>query len=233
MNEEAQRVYESVKKSIQVIQKTKKWLKWCWVSVTFILSNFVIFLGLIVILVIGITIEQQHQVIEVEKMAQEDNSSSEDIPIVDGDIIFPLDNFRVTCGFTCYSNHGGLDMSGGYGADVRAVMSGVVTKVVIGYSSNGGYLGHPGGYGNQILITHENGIQTRYAHLVDSIRVAVGDEVVIGQVIGQQGNSGNSSGSHLHFEWIENGSRVDPMTRLPFDNIEVSSRENKPTIPST
>lgn len=141
----------------------------------------------------------------------------EDIPVIDGDLIFPLDDFRVTCGFTCYANHGGLDMSSGYGANVRAVMNGTVIKVVTGYVSDGGYLGHKGGYGNQVVIQHENGVQTRYAHLMDTIRVSVDDEVVIGQVIGQQGNSGNSSGSHLHFEWIENGTKVDPMTRLPFN----------------
>ncbi len=106
---------------------------------------------------------------------------------------------------TCYANHGGLDMSSGYGANVRAVKNGTVIKVVTGYVSDGGYLGHKGGYGNQVVIQHENGVQTRYAHMMDTIRVSVGDEVVIGQVIGQQGNSGNSSGSHLHFEWIENG----------------------------
>ena len=141
----------------------------------------------------------------------------EEIPPITGEIIFPLDNFRVTCGFTCYANHGGLDMSSSYGANIRAVMNGTVIKVVTGYASNGGYLGHKGGYGNQVVIQHENGVQTRYAHMMDTIRVAVGDEVVIGQVIGQQGNSGNSSGSHLHLEWIENGVKVDPMTRLPFN----------------
>lgn len=141
----------------------------------------------------------------------------EEIPPITGEIIFPLDNFRVTCGFTCYANHGGLDMSSGYGANVRAVKNGTVIKVVTGYVSDGGYLGHKGGYGNQVVIQHENGVQTRYAHMMDTIRVSVGDEVVIGQVIGQQGNSGNSSGSHLHFEWIENGVKVDPMTRLPFN----------------
>lgn len=157
----------------------------------------------------------------------------EDLPIITGDRIFPLDQFRITCGFSCYQNHGGLDMSGGYGANVRAVMNGTVFKVVTGYSSDGGYLGHPGGYGNQILIQHEGGIQTRYAHLVDSITLKAGDEVVIGQVIGNQGNSGNSSGSHLHFEWMENGTKIDPMTRLPFDNLDTSSGQNKPTQPPT
>ncbi len=154
----------------------------------------------------------------------------EDIPVIDGDLIFPLDDFRVTCGFTCYANHGGLDMSSGYGANVRAVMNGTVIKVVTGYVSDGGYLGHKGGYGNQVVIQHENGVQTRYAHLMDTIRVSVDDEVVIGQVIGQQGNSGNSSGSHLHFEWIENGVKVDPMTRLPFNQPKPpTDSEQNPT----
>lgn len=158
---------------------------------------------------------------------------TEDIPIVDGDIIFPLDNFRVTCGFTCYANHNGLDMSGGYGASIRAVKGGIVEKVVTGYASNGGYLGHPGGYGNHLVINHKDGTKTRYAHLQDTITVKVGDEVVIGQVIGLQGNSGNSSGSHLHFEWYENDVRIDPMLRLPFDNLGSTSGQNQPLTPST
>ena len=66
----------------------------------------------------------------------------------------------------------------------------------------------------------------------DTITLKVGDPVVIGQVIGLQGNSGNSSGSHLHFEWYENGVRIDPMTRLPFDNLGASNGQNKPLNPS-
>lgn len=156
----------------------------------------------------------------------------EDIPIISTDIIFPLDDFRVTCGFTCYANHNGMDMSGGYGAIVRAVKDGVVEKVTTGFASNGGYLGHPGGYGNNIIINHGDGTKTRYAHMQDTITLKVGDPVVIGQVIGLQGNSGNSSGSHLHFEWYENGVRIDPMTRLPFDNLGASNGQNKPLNPS-
>lgn len=156
----------------------------------------------------------------------------EDIPNISTDIIFPLDNFRVTCGFTCYSNHNGMDMSGGYGAIIRSVKNGVVEKVTTGFASNGGYLGHPGGYGNNVVINHGDGTKTRYAHMQDSITLRVGDQVVIGQVIGLQGNSGNSSGSHLHFEWYENGVRIDPMTRLPFDNLGASNGQNKPLNPS-
>lgn len=205
-------------------QLQKKFIYW----LLGLLGGGSIMMGIVAILTIVVVITNGisgHQSIEEPPI--------EDIPIITDEIIFPLDNFRVTCSFTCYDNHGGLDMSGGYGVEVRAVMNGIVIKVVTGYASNGGYYGHPGGYGNQVLIQHENGIQTRYAHMVDSIRVSVGDEVQIGQVIGQQGNSGNSTGSHLHFEWIENGVKVDPMTRLPFDNLSVSSGQNKPTTPPT
>ncbi|MBS3198974.1 M23 family metallopeptidase [Turicibacter bilis] len=216
MYDESQQVLSGIQSSVNIARQTKKWLKWFWISVTFIVSNFMVILGVCLALFTCLWIGQFHEAVETEKKLEEQTPSDEEIPPIDGDLIFPMDNFRITCSFTCYSNHGGLDMSGGYGAEIRAVMNGKVIKVVTGYASNGGYLGHPGGYGNQVVIQHENGIQTRYAHMIDSIRVSVGDEVVIGQVIGQQGNSGNSSGSHLHFEWIENGTRIDPMTRLPF-----------------
>lgn len=216
MQEEAQQLIQGAKKGIRTVKNTYRGLKWLWISLAFVVSNFLVFLGVCLVLFVSLTIAEQHKAIESEE-SERIHYEENQIPSIDGDLIFPLDNFRVTCGFTCYANHGGLDMSSGYGANVRAVKNGTVIKVVTGYVSDGGYLGHKGGYGNQVVIQHENGVQTRYAHMMDTIRVSIGDEVVIGQVIGQQGNSGNSSGSHLHFEWIENGAKVDPMTRLPFN----------------
>lgn len=72
------------------------------------------------------------------------------------------------------------------------------------------------GYGNLIKISHEDGTITVYAHLAKR-SVAVGDLVVAGQVIGEAGSTGFSSGPHLHFEVRTEGGRalVDPMTRLP------------------
>lgn len=217
MREELGQLIQGTRRGVKVAKRSYQVAKWLWGILAFLVSHFVFFLVLMGI-VLMVALQQDQQMVALQMYQNQEEGGVEEVPIppIEGDVIFPLDNFRVTCNFTCYPNHGGLDMSGGYGADIRAVMNGVVIKVVTGYSSNGGYLGHPGGYGNQVLIQHENGIQTRYAHMIDSIRVSVGDEIQIGQVIGQQGNSGNSSGSHLHFEWLENGVKVDPMTRLPF-----------------
>ena len=216
MREELGQLIQGTRTGIKVVKRSYQAAKWLWGVLAFIVSHFVFFL-VVIGLVVVVSFQQSQQIVSLK--AYQDQIEGGDItpiPPIDGDLIFPLDDFRITCGFTCYENHNGLDMSGGYGASIRTVMNGTVVKVVTGYASNGGYIGHPGGYGNQVVIQHENGIQTRYAHLVDSIRVSIGETVVVGQIIAQQGNSGNSSGSHLHFEWMENGMKIDPMTRLPF-----------------
>lgn len=84
--------------------------------------------------------------------------------------------------------HNGIDLSGtGRGSNIYVVNNGVVTNV--GYRSD---------YGRYIIVNHNNGYQTLYAHLEKYI-VAVGDVVIKGQVIGYMGNTGVSTGTHLHF----------------------------------
>lgn len=95
--------------------------------------------------------------------------------------------------------HTGIDISGNYGDNIFAYKSGTVTKVQ--YSNKS--------YGNMVLITHGDGTQTRYAHM-SSINVSNGQAVSCGQVIGHVGSTGNSTGNHLHFEVIINGSTVNP-----------------------
>lgn len=97
------------------------------------------------------------------------------------------------------SFHKGIDISGNYGDNVYAYKYGKV--ISSGYNS--------GGYGNMILIKHEDGSSTRYAHL-SSVLVSVGDTVYGGQTIGRVGSTGISTGSHLHFEVLINGSNVNP-----------------------
>lgn len=100
--------------------------------------------------------------------------------------------------------HTGLDISGGNasGKLVLAADSGTVELVKFSNRS----------YGNQVVINHGNGIKTRYAHMLDgSISVSVGQKVSRGQAIGRVGNTGNSSGAHLHFEVIVNGNTVNPL----------------------
>jgi len=188
-----------------------------------LLSSQAIILVMIVVLliaVVGESITQENVGVALAIQQQQEDGDETLPPIVnDGTLTLPYSSsFRITCNFTCYANHGGTDFSAYYGAEIRAVMGGRVIKVVSSYPSNGGYYGHPGGYGNRVFIDHGNGIVTRYAHMTRDIQVQVNQEVEVGQVIGYQGNSGNSTGSHLHFEWIENGVKIDSETRLPLNN---------------
>lgn len=97
------------------------------------------------------------------------------------------------------SFHTGIDISGNYGDNIYAYKSGTVVKTQ--YSNRS--------YGNMVLITHNDGSQTRYAHM-SSISVNNGQAVSCGQIIGHVGSTGNSTGNHLHFEVIINGSTVNP-----------------------
>ena len=86
------------------------------------------------------------------------------------------------------------------------------------YAADAGYVRLAGrdtwGYGNQIVIDHGNGFLTRYAHL-DTIKVGAGQSVQKNQQIGTMGNSGRSTGPHLHFEVIQNGVKRNPLGYLP------------------
>lgn len=88
--------------------------------------------------------------------------------------------------------HNGVDFGAPIGTQVYAAMDGVVTLT----RSGGGW---NGGYGNYVVIKHKNGVQTLYAHL-DSVSVNKGENVSKAQFIGRSGNTGQSTGPHLHFE---------------------------------
>lgn len=98
-----------------------------------------------------------------------------------------------------YAFHGGIDIAAGMGSEIHAPRDGVVSKVV---RSNQGY-------GNYLVIDHGNGVQSLYGH-TSSINVSVGDYVKKGDVIALVGSSGNSTGSHCHFEYRLNGVKQDP-----------------------
>ncbi len=98
--------------------------------------------------------------------------------------------------------HTGIDIGAGYGSPVRAGGDGVV--VIAGPAS---------GYGNAIVVDHGGGIATLYGHL-SRFGVRQGQRVTAGQTIGAVGNTGNSTGPHLHFEVRVQGVPVDPMPYL-------------------
>lgn len=92
------------------------------------------------------------------------------------------------------------------GRDVYAAYGGVVIQVVSDVPDNTG-----SGYGNYVKINHQNGYMSLYGHMLyNSPTVSVGDIVIQGQVIGSVGNTGNSTGYHLHFQIWKNGTPVDP-----------------------
>jgi murein DD-endopeptidase MepM/ murein hydrolase activator NlpD len=87
--------------------------------------------------------------------------------------------------------HNGIDLAAAPGTPVMAAATGRVIVAKIG--------GYNGGYGNMIIMTHDDGIQTVYAHL-RAINVTPGETVKQGEQIGELGNTGRSTGPHLHFE---------------------------------
>jgi Membrane proteins related to metalloendopeptidases len=103
-------------------------------------------------------------------------------------------------------SHGGQDLAAATGTPVYATGDGVVTMAE--FKSNG--------YGNQIVIDHGYGYQTRYAHL-SVISVTVGMRVRRCEQIGNVGSTGKSTGPHLHYEVVYRGNRVNPKNYMDFD----------------
>jgi murein DD-endopeptidase MepM/ murein hydrolase activator NlpD len=98
--------------------------------------------------------------------------------------------------------HNGVDFAGKEGAEVVTVAAGVVV-----------YAAHRSGYGKMVEVNHGGGFSTRYGHHKE-IKVKVGDIVKKGQVIALMGNTGRSTGPHVHFEVFKNGRVVDPSTYI-------------------
>ena len=100
------------------------------------------------------------------------------------------------------TNHKGMDFAAPAGTPIYAAASGTVTSA--SYSGNAG---------NMIVINHGNGLQTYYMHC-NSMYVRAGQTVSKGQNIGAVGSTGNSSGPHLHFQVMQNGTPVNPRNYL-------------------
>ena len=100
------------------------------------------------------------------------------------------------------SNHTGLDIATSRGTPIKAAAGGTVSLA-----------GRKGSYGNMVVITHGNGVQTYYGHC-DTLLVSVGQTVSQGQTIATVGSTGNSTGPHLHLEIRVNGVAYNPQNYL-------------------
>lgn len=103
--------------------------------------------------------------------------------------------------------HAGLDLKVAYGQEVRAASAGVVK-----------FAGEQSGYGTTVVVDHGDGLETRYAHL-SSADVKAGSQVEAGQPIARSGNSGRSTGAHLHFEVRQDGQPIDPDRVIGFSPV--------------
>jgi murein DD-endopeptidase MepM/ murein hydrolase activator NlpD len=103
-------------------------------------------------------------------------------------------------------NHPGFDLAATVGTPVAAAASGTVV-----------HAGPAGTYGNLVTLRHDNGFETRYAHL-SSVDVKVGDRVEAGTGLGKVGTTGYSTGPHLHFEVRHDGKAIDPAPLLPLNS---------------
>ena len=125
--------------------------------------------------------------------------------IEDGELCWPLPGHTyISCHFgevDAFGNagHRGTDIPAPEGTPILAAHSGTV--LVSGWNDS---------YGNQVLLDNGAGLSTRYAHMTQTA-VTAGESVTAGQVIGYVGNTGDSTGFHLHFEVIQNGVRMNPL----------------------
>jgi murein DD-endopeptidase MepM/ murein hydrolase activator NlpD len=121
--------------------------------------------------------------------------------------------------------HHGIDLAGPYGLDIHCSGEGTVTQAHVSRY----------GYGKEVVVDHGYGFTSRYAHLQD-IHVKVGQKLKRGEVLGTLGNTGRSTGPHLHYEIRENGRPVNPMYFF-YENLSVveytllASKANVSAIP--
>ena len=127
------------------------------------------------------------------------------IAVADGELCWPLPGHTyISCQFgevDAFGNagHRGTDIPAPQGTPILAAHSGTV--LVSGWNDS---------YGNQVLLDNGAGLSRRYAHMTQTA-VTAGEAVTAGQVIGYVGNTGDSTGSHLHFEVMQGGVRLDPL----------------------
>lgn len=114
--------------------------------------------------------------------------------------------------------HSGIDIAAQHGAAIYSASAG---KVV--------FAGRSGGYGNMIELDHGNGLRTRYAHL-SRILARPGSAVATGEIIGEAGSTGRSTGSHLHFEVRKHGEAQNPLTYFEIPQRVVLTGAGLPSL---
>lgn len=117
--------------------------------------------------------------------------------------------------------HAGTDVRMAYGQGVQAVAGGRVSSV-----------SERSGYGLTVVVDHGNGLETRYAHL-SGASVREGDMVEAGQVVAQSGNSGRSTGPHLHLEARRNGQAIEMASLLKSSELRADSHADRSYVRSS
>lgn len=112
-----------------------------------------------------------------------------------------------------HHHHSGIDIAAPLGSPVRAARAGTVKETRF-----------ESGYGNLVVVEHAAGLETWYAHL-DTIRVEAGDAVQAGATLATVGNTGRTTGPHLHFEVRQEGRPIDPTPWLPEGSHARAHRE--------
>lgn len=119
-----------------------------------------------------------------------------------GSFIIPVSNANLTCNMYCYAGHRGVDWQNRYmrwGSPIYAGDTGTIEAA-----------GWSGGFGYRVVINHNNGIKTLYAHMIQQPSVVAGQVVTRGQIIGYVGETGNAQGPHVHVEVTVNGVLRNP-----------------------
>ena len=140
------------------------------------------------------------------------NSLPDSILIDCSDFTMPVSTGRVSSKFgpRRYRYHYGIDIALPSGNDVVSSFAGKIR--VVDYE--------PGGYGNYVVVRHDNGLETVYAHL-SAVTCKVNDRIKAGDKLGLSGNTGRSTGPHLHFETRYIGNAFNPSSLINFDSKQV------------
>lgn len=146
--------------------------------------------------------------------------------IVSGDLkSLPMKEYVITQsfgaqnnGYLGYTTHLGIDFDYQDSSPIYSAGDGIIlysgcNDSNCGSMQDGNAYGN--GFGNMVVIDHGDGLWTIYGHMLEHPMVEIGESVTAGTQIGKLGNTGNSTGSHLHFEVHEHGNVVDPNNYLP------------------